>query len=154
MASTNRGLKLKHRIMKFVVYPAIASLAMLASYASAQTSSGVPPVSSESIQETQKNQTQKSKVILSRSTDENGQTTDGPPSQAEKLPPVKVAASSIPAVSAEDAERTAPTFTGFDFDLRLRPAENHLAVRALITLRNDSKTPLAHLPLQLSSSLD
>ena len=154
MASTNRGLKLKHRIMKFVVYPAIASLAMLASYASAQTSSGVPPVSSESIQETQKNQTQKSKVILSRSTDENGQTTDGPPSQAEKLPPVKIAASSIPAVSAEDAERTAPTYTGFDFDLRLRPAENHLAVRALITLRNDSKTPLAHLPLQLSSSLD
>jgi hypothetical protein len=161
MASTNRA-KLEHQIMKSIFLPAIAFIALLP--ASAQTSSGTPPVSSQSIQETQQNQTKKGKVILSRSTDENGQTTDGPsatptqnpatpPSQAEKLPKVKVAASSIPD-SAEDVERTTLTYTDFDFDLRLRPAESHLAVRALVTLRNDGKTPLAHLPLQLSSSLD
>ena len=161
MASTNRGLNLEHQIMKSILLPAIASIALLAVSVSAQTSSSVPPVSSQTIQETQQNQTKKGKVILSRSTDENGQTTDGtsatpaqnPASQAEKLPKVKVAASSIPD-SAEDAERSAVTYTDFDFDVRLRPAESHLAVRALITVRNDSKRALTHLPLQLSSSLD
>jgi hypothetical protein len=39
-------------------------------------------------------------------------------------------------------------------DVRLRTAEQHLAVRALITVRNDGKTPLARIPLQLSSSLN
>jgi hypothetical protein len=56
--------------------------------------------------------------------------------------------------SAEDAERQAVTFTDFDMDVRLRTAEQHLAVRALVTVRNDGKTPLARIPLQLSSSLD
>jgi hypothetical protein len=39
-------------------------------------------------------------------------------------------------------------------DVRLRAAEQHIAVRALITVRNDGKTPLARIPLQISSSLD
>lgn len=56
--------------------------------------------------------------------------------------------------TAEDSERTAPTFTDFDLDVRLRPAESHIAVRALVTVRNDGKTALAHLPLQLSSTLN
>ena len=56
--------------------------------------------------------------------------------------------------TAEDNERNALTYTDFDFDVRIRPAESHLAVRALITVRNDSKSPLAHLPLQLSSDLN
>jgi len=143
---------------------AVAALAFVAGSSQAQTSSGTPPVSSQSIQETQKNQNKKSQVILSRSTDENGETVDGPsaipqqnpahpPSQAEKIPPVKVSPSSSPD-SAEDVERSALTYTGFDFDVRLRPAESHLAVRALVTVRNDGKRALTHLPLQLSSSLD
>jgi hypothetical protein len=113
-----------------------------------QTSSSQPPVSSETIQETQKNQAKKGKVVLSRSTDENGQTTDGTPQSAGKP--------SIPAAAptAEDAERSALLFTDYDFDLRLRPAESHLAVRALITVQNASKVALAHIPLQLSSALD
>ena len=154
------------KAMKASILPIIvAALAFTTAFLEAQTSSSVPPVSSQTIQETQQNQEKKGKVILSRSIDENGQTVDGPsilpeqappahpPSQAEKLPKVKVAASSIPD-SAEDAERSALTYTDFDFDVRLRPAESHLAVRALITLRNDSKRALTHLPLQLSSSLD
>ncbi len=55
--------------------------------------------------------------------------------------------------SAEDADRRAVTFTDLDLDVRLRSAEQHLAVRALVTVRNDGKMPLARIPLQLSSSL-
>ncbi len=39
-------------------------------------------------------------------------------------------------------------------DVRLRPAEQHIAVRALLTLRNDGPKPLARIPLQISSSLN
>ena len=132
---------------------AIAALLSAAASAPAQTSSGTPPVSSQTIQQTQQNQDKKSKVILQRSIDENGQTVDGVapnPSKATAQPPAKV--STQP--TAEDNERNALTYTDFDFDVRIRPAESHLAVRALITVRNDSKSPLAHLPLQLSSDLN
>jgi hypothetical protein len=46
------------------------------------------------------------------------------------------------------------TFTGFDLDVHLRPADQHLAVRALLNVRNDGNKPLAHIPLQISSSLN
>jgi len=132
---------------------AIAALLSAAASAPAQTSSGTPPVSSQTIQQTQQNQDKKSKVVMQRSIDENGQTVDGVapnPSKATAQPPAKV--STQP--TAEDNERNALTYTDFDFDVRIRPAESHLAVRALITVRNDSKSPLAHLPLQLSSDLN
>ncbi len=89
------------------------------------------------------------KVIFSRSTDENGQTTTqaGP---AAAPPPIKIA----DAPTAEDAERQSVTFTDFDMDVHLRPLDQHLAVRALLTLRNDGNKPIAHIPLQISSSLN
>jgi len=89
------------------------------------------------------------KVIFSRSTDENGQTTTQAP-QTPPPPPVKIA----DAPTAEDAERQAITFTDFDMDVHLRPADQHIAVRALITVRNDSTKPVAHIPLQISSTLN
>ncbi len=89
-----------------------------------------------------------SQVIFSRSTDENGQTTTtaGP-------------AASIPAPAAAepvatDAERVAVTYTDFNLDVHLRPADQYIAVRAVVTVRNDGKTPLAHIPLQISSTLN
>ncbi len=39
-------------------------------------------------------------------------------------------------------------------DVHLHPAEQQIAVRALVTVRNDGKSPLAHIPLQISSSLN
>jgi hypothetical protein len=85
------------------------------------------------------------KVIFSRSTDENGQTTTevgrAIPRQAK-------------APVADDAERQAITLTAFDLDVHLRPTEQSIAVRALVTVRNDGKAPLAHLPLQISSTLN
>jgi hypothetical protein len=88
-------------------------------------------------------------VIFSRSIDENGQTTTQS-SQTPAKPAIQIAAEP----SAENAERQAVTFTALDLDVRLRTAEQHIAVRALVTVRNDGKTPLARIPLQISSSLD
>ncbi len=86
-----------------------------------------------------------SQVIFSRSTDENGQTT----TQAGPAKPPQV----LPAPTAEDTERQAVTFTQFDLDVHLRPAVHQIAVRAVLTVRNDGKSPLSRLPLQISSSL-
>jgi len=136
-------------------------LYLLSTSALAQTSSSAPPVSSQTLQQTQQNQDKKNKVIFQRSIDENGQTVDGPtdgptdrptqqPAPPAAQPPQKIATQP----TAEDAERSALTTIGFDLDVRLRPAESHIAVRALLTVRNDGKTPLAHLPLQISSDLN
>ena len=88
-------------------------------------------------------------VIFSRSSDETGQTTTiaGP---AAPQPGGKV----VTAPTATDDERRALTFTAFDMDVHLRLAERQIAVRALVTVRNDGKSPLAHIPLQISSSLN
>jgi hypothetical protein len=140
---------------------------------SAQTSSGAPPVSTETLQQTQANQNKK-KIILERSTDENGEVVNGQvvnaptPDGAVPTTPNPVVPKSDPDPAAravaqadtaaqltqENAERAAVSYTSFDMDLRLRPAEGHLAVRALIEVRNDGKTPLAHIPMQLSSELN
>lgn len=56
-------------------------------------------------------------------------------------------------VDVSDADREAVTFTRYDLDARLRLQSAGLEVRARITVRNDGKAPLAHIPLQISSSL-
>jgi hypothetical protein len=91
----------------------------------------------------------KGQVIFSRSIDENGETTTqvGP---AANPPAVQMATEP----TAQDAERQAITFTAYDMDVHLRTAEQHIAVRALITVRNDGKAPLAHIPLEISSTLN
>jgi hypothetical protein len=116
---------------------AVAALCLAALSCAAQTA---PP---------QQNQPPKGTVIFSRSTDENGQTTTQT-SQAATHPSIQMASEP----SAEDAERQAVTFTNFDMDVRLHSAAQQIAVRALLTVRNDGKTPLAHIPLQISSSLN
>jgi hypothetical protein len=88
------------------------------------------------------------KVLFSRSTDENGQTTTHVGVDTAKS---SVIAADAPV--AEDAERHAVTFTNLDLDVRLRTVEQHIAVRAQLTVRNDGQTPLARIPLQISSTL-
>ena len=90
----------------------------------------------------------KGKVIFSRSIDENGNTTTtvGPAAGADLPVPTTP--------TAADAERQAVTFTAFDLDVRLRPASHQIAVRAQLMVRNDGKTPLARVPLQISSQLN
>ncbi len=88
-------------------------------------------------------------VIFSRSSDDNGQitTTAGPAAPKSVGQPVS-------APVATDAEREALTFTALDLDVHLHPAAQQIAVRTLLTVRNDGRTSLAHIPLQISSSLD
>jgi hypothetical protein len=85
------------------------------------------------------------KVIFSRSTDDSGQTSSGPAPPAPQL---------VNAPIATDEERKAVTFVAFDMDVHLHTADRGIAVRAGITVRNDGQTPLAHIPLQISSSLN
>jgi hypothetical protein len=88
-------------------------------------------------------------VIFSRSFDENGQTTTqvGP---AATQPSIEIAKEP----TAEDADRQAVTFTALDLDVHLRTTAHQIAVRALVTVRNDGKSALARIPLQISSSLN
>jgi len=110
----------------------------------AQAPADLPPPQTQPAQ----NQAPKGKIIFSRSTDENGVVTTQAPPATSQLP---ITAVSEP--SAEDADRQAVTFTDFDMDVHLRLAEQRIAVRALVTLRNDGKAPLTRIPLQLSSTL-
>jgi hypothetical protein len=88
------------------------------------------------------------KVIFSRSADENGQDT----TISEGA--VKPAGQMVSEPSLEDADRGAITFTGLDLDVRLYTAAHQIAVRGIVTVRNDGKIQLKHVPLQISSSLN
>ena len=87
-------------------------------------------------------------VIYSRSIDQAGHTatSNGPAAVSEGR--------MVNEPVASDAERAAVTFTSLDLDVHLRSAEQRIAVRAIVTVRNDGSVPLAHIPLQLSSSLN
>jgi len=88
------------------------------------------------------------KVIFSRSTDETGQTTD------QSALPATTAL--VPSQLNADGALAPPqvVFTSYGLDVHLRPAEQQIAVRALLTIRNDGQLPLTRIPLQLSSSLN
>lgn len=129
--------------MKFVFAPMLALAAMLAaSTVASPAQTSTPPTQS---QQAQHQDEKRGQVILSRSTDENGNTSTvrGP-----AAPPVASAA------IADDAEREAVAFMRYDIDVHLQPATQHIAVRAQVTIRNDGKAPLQHVPLQISSSLN
>ncbi|MGA2571724.1 MAG: hypothetical protein ABSF23_14505 [Terracidiphilus sp.] len=121
---------------------AAIALCLAALPASAQATPSAPP--------SPQDQEPRGAVILSRSTDENGQTTTTGPATTQPTVP---GGAPVSAPVATDEERQAVTFAAFDMDVHLRPAVQQIAVRALLTVRNDGKSPLAHLPLQISSSL-
>lgn len=122
-------------------FPLIAAICVTTLLCAAQTTPSKPPASETN--------PSKGQVIFSRSTDENGVTTNqtGPAATQH-------ATQTAAAPSADDTERQAVTFTAFDLDVHLRPAAQQIAVRALVTVRNDSKTPLALIPMQISSTLN
>ncbi len=88
------------------------------------------------------------KVIFSRSADESGATA----TQAGPAAQPAIALAKEP--TAEDADRRAVTFTDLDLDVHLQSAAHCIAVRALVTVRNDGQAPLTRIPLQISSSLN
>jgi hypothetical protein len=112
--------------------------------AAAQTTPAAPP------DQPAQDQPHHGQVIFSRSTDENGVTTTTVGPGAQQTAP---SGQPVEAPTATDAERDAITFTDFKMDVHLRPAAHEIAVRALVAVRNDGKSPLAQIPLQISSSL-
>ena len=79
-------------------------------------------------------------VIFSRSDTQDSTATAAP-----------AIAAPVPALT--DSERDALIFLRYSLDVHLTPADNIIAVHACLVVRNDSAAPLAHLPLQISSSL-
>jgi hypothetical protein len=123
----------------FAVAVGVLCLATLPS--AAQTPPSTPPAPG--------NPQPHGQIIFSRSTDANGETTtQAAPIAAQ--PAIQTAA----APSADDAERRAVTFTALDLEVHLNSAAQRIAVRALLTVRNGGKAPLARIPLQISSSLN
>jgi hypothetical protein len=145
--------------MKFVFAP-IAALGLFAGFLTAPTLSAQaapqtnPPQAQPATQQpstqppTQPPETPQSngKVIFSRSTDENGETTTN-------IGPAAAMGTTVTAPTAGDAERDAVTFAAYDLDVHLDAAKNSMTVRAVMKIRNDGKAPLTHLPLEISSTL-
>ncbi len=130
--------------MKFFVAAAQCFLALAVSAAqnapqSQQPAPQTPPASQQPAQPAPGG-----KVIFSRSVDENGQTV------TQASPETKLAKAPV----ATDEEREAVTVTAYDLDVHLHSEEHHIAARAQLTLRNDGKTPLARIPLEISSTLN
>jgi Peptidase family M1 domain len=73
---------------------------------------------------------------------------DSPAVEKPAKPPLKQ-----PEVAVTDVERASLTFTAYDLDVHLAPAQSHLAVHAGFTVRNSGKEPLTRLIIQVSSSL-
>jgi hypothetical protein len=131
--------------MKFFVVAAQCILALAVSAAQNAPQSPQAPASQSQPAPQQPAQSQSNgKVIFSRSIDENGQTV------TQASPETKLAKTPI----STDEEREAVTFTAYDLDVHLRPTEHQIAVRAQLTVRNDSKAPLARIPLEISSTLN
>lgn len=73
-------------------------------------------------------------------------------SDAEKpTQPASERLTPLPPVTA--VERNALTFTGYDLEVHLTPAESEFAVHAQLQVRNESTEPLHYLVMELSSSL-
>lgn len=131
--------------MKFSFAPAMALAAIFVaatSFSVAQTAPSQAPA--------QPNPPQPGgQVIFSRSIDADGQTTTAAGPATPQL-----GGTAVTAPTATDAERQAVAFTAYELDVHLHAVDHRIAVRALITLRNDSKSPLVHIPLEITSSLD
>ncbi len=137
---------MKFSIARTVAISTIATL-LAALQCGAQNSPSTPPAPPKSDPSQPAQST--GQVIFSRSVDADGNTISNTGSAAGKH-----SAQIASAPSVEDAERRAITFTGFDLDVRLQTDAQQIVVRALVTVRNTSKTALPRIPLQISSSLN
>ena len=131
--------------MKFFPAAAQCLLALAVSAAQNAPQQSQPPASPSQSAPQQPAPPQSSgKVIFSRSTDANGET------KTEAAAQLQLAKAPV----STDEERQAVTFTAYNLDVRLRAAEHQIAARAQLTVRNDGKTPLTRIPLEISSTLN
>ena len=91
-------------------------------------------------------------TIFSRSdstADSGTNATSQQPAPAPGQPGSKPVVSTL----ITDAERASLTYSAYDFDVHLEPAQHRISVRAHLTARNASDKPLTKIALQLSSTL-
>jgi hypothetical protein len=82
-----------------------------------------------------------------------GADQETPPAEPSVAADAKPAAPPDAEVTVSDEERDAVTFTAYDLDLHLTPANAGLEAHVNFTVRNDGKQPLTRVALQLSSTL-
>ncbi len=126
----------------------LATLCCASPLAKAQTPAPTLPVQPA---ETPDQPTQPHGQILIQSHGDPPSSTQAPdisPPQANKDAPAEDAKADV-----SDAEREALTVTSYDLDARLTLQRSGLNMRARLTVRNDSQSPLRQLPLQISSTL-
>ncbi len=130
--------------MRLFFAPVMALAAVFAATAASQATQ----TPTAQTQQSPKPEKPAGQVIFSRSVDENGQekTATGPAAKEQ-------GGSAVTEPTATDDERAAVRFASYDLDVHLNAAEHRIAVRALMTVRNDGSSPLRHVPLQISSSL-
>jgi hypothetical protein len=132
--------------MKLVIAPVLALVVLAAALAAQSNQPQSAPATQQAPSAPQVQPPQSNgKVIFSRSTDENGQTTTTIGEAAT--------GTEVTAPTASDAERDAVTFTAYDLDVHLEPAKSTITVRAIMKIRNDGEAPLTHLPMEISSTL-
>jgi hypothetical protein len=107
------------------------------------TAQSTPTPSAQQPAPTQPAQPHQGKVIFTRFDSEAAPTAPQVPTQPKPADSEQLVAPQVPII-----------FTAFDLDAHLRPADQQIAIRALLTVRNDGATPLARIPLQISSSLN
>lgn len=95
------------------------------------------------------------KVIFSRGENSPNATENAAGHSASQQPkPSSTMSSTLPNTTlVTDAERTALTYSSYDFQVHLEPTQHSIAVQARLTARNSSDQPLDRIALQLSSSL-
>jgi hypothetical protein len=94
-------------------------------------------------------------TILIQSHGDPPPAPDGNPAAAPGLEPrtpgTQPTSTAVPDIT--DATRSAFAITAYDLDLRLAPATAHVAMRAILTLKNLSAEPQPRIALQISSTL-
>ena len=75
------------------------------------------------------------------------------PAHSDDQQPTDVPVAKPTGPELTDADRSAIAITSYDLDARLTPAGSNLTMRAELTLRNQSTTPLTRVALQISSTL-
>jgi hypothetical protein len=88
------------------------------------------------------------RVLFQRSVDANGDTVSA------TGPSVESKAAGAQKSDVTDAERQTIAVSDLDLDVRLNTADQQIAARAQVTVRNAGKSPVARIPLQISSSLN
>jgi hypothetical protein len=139
--------------MKFFKFCALCAFVIpLTYFVSAQQTP--PPAPQPAAQSTPDAEPQpKGTVIFSRSATDDANAATNQAEAAQALLSGDALKAALDAEAKANPTREAERITALTLDLRLQPAQQGLAVRAELTVRNDGKQPLHEIRLAVSSTL-